>query len=691
MKRNRIEGLFAPFLAQESDQDRMAVTLSFFLQLLAAVSALLAATSALAGLRMAFVLSSVGAGIMILLLLVMRRGHLRIASILLIVTWYAIGTVALVTGEGIHDVAIIIFPTALITASLLLDRTLFAVTAVVPVIAVGFIGVAEVLGVIETPFSEPDRWGDVAVVTIILACVALLIRFLTEALHLSLERARRNEQNFRGVFNATREAIIIHDAQTGEILDANDAFLTMTGLSREQAVALPPTEFYGRSIAWEEVSRTATTPPESLDCDLPGREGEERQIEVSFRRSTIGDEQYVLAVARDITKRRRLEEQLRQSEKMQAVGQLAGGIAHDFNNQLVGIVGYADILRAKLSRHPDLAGYADNILRSARRASDLTAHLLAFARKGKFLTVTVDLHEIINEVVDLLERSIDKKILIKLDFGANPATTIGDPSQLQNCILNLALNARDAMPSGGELSFVTRVAHLDEAYCRTNTDSIEIGDYVEIRVSDTGVGMSRPVVERIFEPFFTTKDREKGTGMGLAAVYGTVKNHMGTIGVDSEEGRGSTFTVHLPLLNTKGESPAMEAEASSIEAPSGAHLLLVDDEVSVRDSTTELLRSLGYRVSSCENGQDAVDFFKRSAGTVDLVILDMIMPVMGGDTTFENLKTISPGVRVLLSSGYSLDGQAQEIMNRGARGFIQKPYLRAELSRAIREALTLED
>jgi CheY-like chemotaxis protein len=375
---------------------------------------------------------------------------------------------------------------------------------------------------------------------------------------------------------------------------------------------------------------------------------------------------------------------------MQAVGQLAGGIAHDFNNQLVGIVGCADILRAELAEHPELISFADKILGSARRASDLTAHLLAFARKGKFLAVPVDLHDIINEVVALLERSIDKQIHITLGLGAHPPTTLGDPSQLQNCFLNLALNARDAMPNGGELRFMTSIVHIDEEYCRANPYAIEAGDHVEISVSDTGVGMNQTVIEHIFEPFFTTKEKEKGTGMGLAAVYGTVKNHKGTIGVYSEVGRGTTFRVHLPLLIETEVPRTAEPEAQPIGAPPGAHILLVDDEEMVCETTCTMLRSLGYRVSICRNGQDAVDFIEHSADEIDLVILDMIMPVMGGGATFDALKKVNSGVRVLVSSGYSLEGEAQEILDRGARGFVQKPFLKTKLSRAVREALTVE-
>ena len=691
MKRKRIASLLFPYLEHRSDQERDSQTLLFFLRTLLIVAVASAVLSALGGLKLAFFWSSLGASMMVLLYLLMRGGYPRASGVLLILTWQAIAIVALASGDGIHDIAIIIFPAVLITASMLLNRTLYAAVAGVSVISVAVVGIAEVVGVVKTPFSVPERWGDVPIIAVILACVALLIRFLTEALYTSLDHARRNEQNFRGVFNATREAIIIHDAQTGAILDANDAFLTMTGLSRGQAIGMSPEWFYNRTIEWDQIQQGKTDEPEVLECDLLVAEQEGRRLEVTLRRLIIGAMDCVLAVARDITERRRLENRLRQSEKMQAVGQLAGGIAHDFNNQLVGIVGFADLLRIKLEGQPDLIPYTDNILLSARRASDLTAHLLAFARKGRFLVMVVDLHDIINEVVALLERSIDKAILVNLDLGASPPTTLGDPTQLQNCFLNLALNARDAMPNGGEMRFSTKVVYLDEEYCRTNPQAISSGDYLEVRVSDTGVGMSSSVTERIFEPFFTTKEKEKGTGMGLAAVYGTVKNHRGTISVYSEEGQGTTFRVCLPLSVEAPSPRTTESDVLPEESFPAAHVLLVDDEEQVREITAEMLRSVGQRVSVCRNGREALELFRDSAKEIDLVILDMIMPIMGGSATFDALMKVAPSVRVLLSSGYSLDGEAQAILDRGARGFVQKPFLKTELLRAVREALVTED
>jgi CheY-like chemotaxis protein len=362
---------------------------------------------------------------------------------------------------------------------------------------------------------------------------------------------------------------------------------------------------------------------------------------------------------------------------MGAIGQLAGGVAHDFNNQLTGILGYAELLAKRLAE-PEAKRSAERIAQAALRASDLTRQLLAFARKGKYLTVTVHVHELIHEVVGLLAHSIDKRIRIEERQGAAVDTVLGDPSQLQNALLNLALNARDAMPEGGELSFVTRIEEHE------GDDELPAGRYLAVVVADTGVGMSAEVQGHLFEPFFTTKEPGKGTGLGLAAVYGAVQSHGGAIAVDSAPGRGSAFTIRLPLRRSASSmSLPVLAPAKTAEA----HILVVDDEELVRSLLTEMLRGSGYRVTTCADGVEAVDLYRQSWQGIDLVILDMVMPRLGGAETFAALRAVSPSVRVLLSSGYSLGGEAQALLDQGVRGFVQKPFRAADLLRQIGEIL----
>ncbi|OGE81355.1 MAG: hypothetical protein A2Y39_01330 [Candidatus Delongbacteria bacterium GWF2_40_14] len=393
----------------------------------------------------------------------------------------------------------------------------------------------------------------------------------------------------------------------------------------------------------------------------------------------------------DITERkkneeekRQLESRLYQSEKLQAIGQLAGGIAHDFNNQLTGIIGFADLLRYELCDDQRLAHYVENILTASRHSAYLTNQLLAFARKGKYLSVEVDIHRTIMEVISLLQRSIDKKIKLQQIFKANPSYAIGDPTQLQNALLNLAINARDAMPEGGVLTFETKIVELDEKFCGTKGEKLVPGKYIEISVLDTGTGMSEETQKRIFEPFFTTKECGKGTGMGLAAVYGTVKNHKGVIDVFSKIGEGTTFRVCLPLASPV--CGVMEEEtAEAVNINKKLRLLLVDDEDIVCAIGKEMLEMGGHSVFVCRNGRDAVEFYKNNWEDTELVILDMVMPQLNGAETFKLLKDINPEAKVLLSSGYSITGEAQKLLDQGANGFIQKPFTSQELAKSIAE------
>ena len=383
-----------------------------------------------------------------------------------------------------------------------------------------------------------------------------------------------------------------------------------------------------------------------------------------------------------------LRDLLRHAEKMQAIGHLAGGIAHDFNNQLTGIVGYAELLRRGLPAGSPLFGHADRILLATKRAADLTSQLLAFARRGKYLEVPVDVHRTIREVVSLLEHSIDKRITIEADLGATAHVMKGDPSQVQSALLNLALNARDAMPQGGTLRFSTRLVDLDPDACARTGFDIEPGRYVQVGVADTGVGMDRSVRARIFEPFFTTKPLGKGTGMGLAAVYGTVESHRGAVTLESEPGKGTTFTLLLPL--SMDDEVDAERVAEPDKTDTRASVLIVDDEDMVREVTREMLAMLGYRVTECSDGLAALRMFRERSALFDLVILDLVMPSIGGFDLFMAMREIDPHVRVILASGFSLGGDAQRILDEGAKAFLQKPYRADELARTVAAVLAMQ-
>ena len=442
--------------------------------------------------------------------------------------------------------------------------------------------------------------------------------------------------------------------------------------------------------------------PFRSEFQLIGGDGAVRHLLIMARlvAGPEGRPEKLLGALQDITVRKKdeedrkwFQERIHRSEKMEAVGQLAGGVAHDFNNHLAAIMGFAGILQDRLvDVDPLLQKYAKNIILSCRHSSELTNQLLAFARKGKYLSVPVDLQEIIAEVMEILRHSIDRRITLQCHGDGQSALVLGDPSQLQNMIMNLALNARDAMPEGGVLTFSTELRELEEDYCKRLPQEIQPGFYSQLSILDTGVGISKELQLRIFEPFFTTKEPGKGTGLGLASVYGTVKSHHGTILVYSETGKGSCFKIFLPLAGqdvpgVRDSRDVPEARLLDIE-PGSKCVLVVDDEELVGQMLIAQLENLGIRALLAPDGQVALDLFQDVWQEIDLVILDMVMPSLSGRDTFHALKSIDPEVSVVLSSGYSLTGEAQGLLEEGAIGFLQKPFQSRELNRILAQAFT---
>ncbi|NLF95796.1 MAG: response regulator [Candidatus Riflebacteria bacterium] len=385
----------------------------------------------------------------------------------------------------------------------------------------------------------------------------------------------------------------------------------------------------------------------------------------------------------DVTERIMLEDRLRQGEKMEAIGQLAGGVAHDFNNQLSGMLGFSELLAKKLEHEPQLKKMAESIRSAVLHSADLTRQLLAFARKGKFVSRPVDVHHLIAEVISLLQHSIDRRITIRQQLSATAPIAMGDPGQLQSALLNLALNARDAMPDGGELSFSTANVEFRE---KVRGHDLPPGSYLQINVTDTGTGISEEIKNRLFEPFFTTKQQGKGTGLGLAATYGAIRNHGGAISVYSEINKGTTFRVLLPAGKHGGQTP-IQVNQTTGRIPGKGNILLVDDETVVREATARMLEDLGYKVLECRDGEEAVDLFRAVSQDVDAVVLDMVMPRLAGPETFEAMRAINPNVKILLASGFSINGAASRLLKAGAAGFLQKPYQIEELSQKLHEIL----
>jgi len=420
------------------------------------------------------------------------------------------------------------------------------------------------------------------------------------------------------------------------------------------------------------------------------KDGSTFRVEISTSLVSFQGVPRVQGIIRDVTEQERLEQQLQQARKMEAIGTLAGGIAHDFNNLLMGIQGRASlILMSKDSSHADfehLRGIEDHV----KSAADLTRQLLGFARGGKYEVKPTNLNNLLKKSSEMFGRT-KKEITIHPKYQDNIWAVEADPGQIEQALLNLYVNAWQAMPGGGELYLETENRVIDEYYPKLY--HVEPGRYVKISITDTGLGMDEATRKRIFDPFFTTKEMGRGAGLGLASVYGIIKSHGGFIDVYSEKGDGTTFKIHLPAIEAK--SMTQEAEPDKdLEMTRGTEtILLVDDEDMIIDVGTELLREMGYHVLIARSGREAIDLIseKHKAESIsdvpDLVILDMIMPDMGGGETYDRLKEIHPDIKVLLSSGYSIDGQATEILKRGCNGFIQKPFHIEALSQKLREIL----
>jgi len=358
-----------------------------------------------------------------------------------------------------------------------------------------------------------------------------------------------------------------------------------------------------------------------------------------------------------------------------------GGIAHDFNNLLVGILGYADLVAEGAAPGSVAEEAAATISQAAQRASELTRQLLAFARVGHRRQDEVDLHALVREVAALLGRTFDKAIRLELLLHAPLHHVRGDPGQLQQVILNLAVNARDAMAAGGTLTLETDLQDLDEA---AEDRGLAPGRYLVLSVTDTGVGIPSDRLDRIFEPFFTTKADGRGSGLGLATVYGIVRDHRGAVRVYSEEGVGSRFIVYLPAL----EAPARAAAPAAAEAPRGhGRVLVVDDEELVRRAAGRMLERMGYEPELAGSGQEALDRVAARGAPPAAVVLDLAMPGMDGRECFRRLRALHPDLPVVVSSGFARNGRAQELLDEGAAAFVQKPYRTAELGRALARAI----
>ena len=536
----------------------------------------------------------------------------------------------------------------------------------------------------------PAQYRSTMIRLTLFVVLAMLICWFNAALRGAQEGLRRSEINFRSLVTNAPYGICRCDS-AGKLLDANPALLAMLGYSSPNELAgIHLGALYADAQQWFQLADylLSATPFNGLIVEWKRKDGTGTAVRVSGRAVSDGKKGRTFELfAEDVTERRALEQQLRQSQKMEAVGRLAGGVAHDFNNLLMVISGYSEFLLDRLGPDPALRGPAQEIASAAVRATSLTRQLLAFSRKQMLAPKILDLNSVVTENLKMLNRMIGEDIELMMVPAADLGTVRADAGQIEQVIMNLAVNARDAMPAGGKLTIETSNVSLDEDYARFHAP-LRPGNYVMLAISDTGAGMDSETQSHIFEPFFTTKG-PKGTGLGLSTVYGIVKQSGGYIWVYSEAGKGTTFKVYLPRVADTVEAPAqvaIPAESTATE-PGTETVLLVEDETNLRYLARQFLEKQGYRVVEAADGAAAMQIAVAHEGMIHLLLTDVIMPGMNGRELAQRISEIRPNVKVLYMSGYTENVIGSNgTLDAGVR-LLQKPFTLRDLKSKVREVL----
>jgi two-component system cell cycle sensor histidine kinase/response regulator CckA len=509
------------------------------------------------------------------------------------------------------------------------------------------------------------------------------VRDITERKQ-AVEALRESEEKYRLLVENANDAIFI--SQDDTITFPNPKTVDLLGYSADELNRISFADLIhpeDRDMVLEDYlgKLEEVDSPSTYSFRIVYRAGEELWVQLNAIPITWEGRPAILNFLRDITPEKKMAEHMFEAQKMKAIGTLAGGTAHEFNNLLMGIQGNASLMLLDIdSNHPHYKRLK-NIEKSVQSGAEFTEQLLGFAMGGKYEVRPTDLNEIIETTSTMFGRT-KKDIKIHEEYQEDIWPVELDQSQIKQALLNLYVNAGQAMPGGGELRVQTKNVTLDESFVEPH--QVTPGNYVRISITDTGVGMDEITQRRIFDPFFTTKDMGRGTGLGLASVYGIIKNHGGIITVSSKKGEGTTFTLFLPACTRQA---VQEEQVSDATVSGKGTVLLVDDEDMIIEVAEAFLRKLGFEVLAARGGAQALEFYSAHADEIDLVILDMTMKDMGGSETYDKMKEIDPNVKVLLSSGYSVEGQPTEILERGCNGFIQKPFTIGELSRVINEIL----
>jgi nitrogen-specific signal transduction histidine kinase len=551
--------------------------------------------------------------------------------------------------------------------------------------------------IIEYAFDITERKRAEAALKNAKIELEIRVKERTQELEDSLQQLTISEKRFRELFNSMSSGVAVYkpidDGNDFIFKDINKAGEKLSKISRSEVIGkrvtdlFPQIKEFGLFDVFKRVAQTGK--PQQLPLSQYKDQRIQQWVENYVYRLPTGE---VVAVYDDLTEKKqaeedkqKLEEQLRQSQKLQAIGQLAGGIAHDFNNLMAGIMGCAEMLQVSPAFEKENK-LIKSIIETTHKASDLTKSLLSFARTGKRVSIGVNIHKTLDAVCNILNRTIDKSIVITHEYNAKSLIVEGDPVELQNAFLNLAINARDAMPDGGIIAIKTHNITLDEVFC-SGKESISPGAFILVELSDTGAGIPDHIKDRVFEPFFTTKPKGEGTGLGLSAIYGCVNAHHGYMSFKSQEKKGTHFSIFLPI-NEKAKTSASYSRQAVKERIGHGHIMLVEDEDIIRETSQMALTKLGYQVTAFCNGKEAIDFYRNSYDCVDLVLLDMVMPGMNGVAVFKELKSIDNQTKAIIISGYASKDSFNEAIEEGVLDIMQKPIRIKDLSNIVAQVLS---
>ena len=490
------------------------------------------------------------------------------------------------------------------------------------------------------------------------------------------------KRHFEAILGRMSEGIV-EISPEARIVYANPSAIALIGIAEEKLLGSNFIDLFSETDRQEIhhlLDAAIRSTPETTGGDAPVTLNS-RHVLVNILPVEDKEHESMMIILNDVTERKRLEAQLREAHKMEAVGTLAGGIAHGFNNMLMAILGNVSLMLLDMSSTHSHYERLKNIERQVQDGAKLTSQLLGYASKGRYEVKPIDLNQSVENTSDTFGRT-KKEITIHRELAEDLFAIEADQRQIEQVVLNLFVNASDAMPGGGDLILKTmNVTHKD---MKGKLYNPKPGNYALLTVTDTGTGMDKETMERIFDPFFTTKDMGRGTGLGLASAYGIIKGHGGYIDVESMKGQGTIFSIYLPASEKRVQKAVKTAEPF---IRGTGTVLLADDEELVLKVGKELLETMGYRVLIARDGKETIEVYEKNRDDVDIVVLDMVMPNIGGGEAYDRMKEINPDIKVLLSSGYSIDGEATEILERGCDGFIQKPFNIKELSGKIREVL----